>query len=232
MGKFLKIAVGGVAVAAIAIGVGVGVGVRNKNQEKNSTAAANTNENYDKCRRLLVVPGVEDSFTYEAPSVRRKVLARSLGEETSEAAMMPAKPSNYNDDGAWGSPYGPASVASTSKGSSPKGSSKPKGSSPASYSTPKGSSSKNGSPASYSTKAPKGSSSKQQLLPAYCYQKKPDKCQTNPYKPPSSGKSSNKGPSNYKPEGSGKSSTKGSNNYKPDGSWGGPSSYAGGKSSS
>ena len=31
MGKFLKIAVGGVAVAAIAIGVGVGVGVRNKN---------------------------------------------------------------------------------------------------------------------------------------------------------------------------------------------------------
>jgi hypothetical protein len=165
MGKFLKIAVGGVAVAAIAIGVGVGVGVRNKNQEKNSTASASTNgENYDECRRLLVVPGVEDSFTYEAPSVRRKVLARSLGEETSEAAMMPAKPSNYNDDGAWGSPYGPASVASTSKGSSPKGSSKPKGS-PASYSTPKGSSKKpkGSSPASYSTKAPKGSSSKQQL---------------------------------------------------------------------
>ncbi len=158
MGKFLKIAVGGVAVAAIAIGVGVGVGVRNKNQEKNSTAAASTN---DECRRLLVVPGVEDSFTYEAPSVRRKMLARSLGVAENEAAMMPVKPSSNYDDGAWGSPYGPASVASTSKGSSPKGSSKPKGS-PASYSTPKGSSKKpKGSPASYST--PKGSSSKQQL---------------------------------------------------------------------
>jgi hypothetical protein len=135
MGKFLKIAVGGVAVAAIAIGVGVGVGVWNKNQEKNSTAAAST---HDECRRLLVVPGVEDSFTYEAPSVRRKMLARSLGVAENEVGMMPVKPSSNYDDGAWSSPYGPASVASTSKGSSPKGSSKqPKGSS-----APKGSSSK------------------------------------------------------------------------------------------
>lgn len=144
MGKFLKIAVGGVAVAAIAIGVGVGVGVRNKNQEKNSTASASQAE---ECRRLLVVPGVEDSFTYEAPSVRRKMLARSLGQEN--AGLMPVKPSSSYDGGAWGSPYGPtpaskpkgstSTYGSTSKGSSskqkgtsaPKGSSKQKGSSPA-----------------------------------------------------------------------------------------------------
>src|SRR5210317_1923545 len=97
MGKFLKIAVGGVAVAAIAIGVGVGVGVRNKNQEKSSTAAASTNEREAACRRL-VVPGVEDSFTYEAPSVRRKMLARSLGVEENDVGMMPAKPSSNNYD--------------------------------------------------------------------------------------------------------------------------------------
>ena len=138
MGKFLKIAVGGVAVAAIAIGVGVGVGVRNKNQEKNSTAAASTSEEREAaCRRLLVVPGVEDSFTYEAPSVRRKMLARSLGVEGNEVGMMPAKPSSNNyDDGAWGSPaYGPTSVAKA-KSSTPKGSTSTYGS------TSKGSSSK------------------------------------------------------------------------------------------
>ncbi len=122
MTKFLKIAVGGVAVAAIAVGIGVGVGVHQKTK-RNETAAANSvNEN---CRRLLVVPGVEDSFTYEAPSVRRKLLARSLG--ATLATPAPTPPSNLVEtlENAWGGDghhqVNPVKPSTVSKGATSKG---------------------------------------------------------------------------------------------------------------
>ena len=76
--KFLKVAVSGVAVAAIAIGIGVGFGVHTKNKRQAETAASTA----EYCRRLLVVPGIEDNVA-DAPSIRRKLLARRLGAEGS-----------------------------------------------------------------------------------------------------------------------------------------------------
>lgn len=75
--KFLKIAVAGVTVAAIAIGIGVGVGVKNK---KSKEASASNSAQYDACRRRLVVPGIEDEVIADAPLIRRKLLARRVGE--------------------------------------------------------------------------------------------------------------------------------------------------------
>jgi hypothetical protein len=71
--KFLKLAVSGVAVAAIAVGIGVGYGVHNKSKRNAATA------NYNNCRRFLVVPGIEDDVVADAPSIRRRLLARRLG---------------------------------------------------------------------------------------------------------------------------------------------------------
>jgi hypothetical protein len=123
MTKFLKIAVGGVAVAAIAVGIGVGVGVHQKTK-RNETAAANSVT----CRRLLVVPGVEDSFTYEAPSVRRKLLARSLGATLATPAPSPQPSNNFVEtfENAWGgdghhNQVNPVKPSTVSKGSISKG---------------------------------------------------------------------------------------------------------------
>lgn len=124
MTKFLKIAVGGVAVAAIAVGIGVGVGVHQKTK-RNETAAANSAVN---CQRLLVVPGVEDSFTYEAPSVRRKLLARSLGATLATPAPT-RQPSSFVEtfENAWigdghHTPVNPDKPSTVSKGAISKGS--------------------------------------------------------------------------------------------------------------
>ena len=126
MTKFLKIAVGGVAVAAIAVGIGVGVGVHQKTK-RNETAAANSAIN-DPCRRLLVVPGVEESFTYEAPSIRRKLLARSLGATLATPAPSPQPSNNFVEtfENAWGgdghhNQVNPVKPSTVSKGSISKG---------------------------------------------------------------------------------------------------------------
>ena len=119
--------------AAIAVGIGVGVGVHQKTK-RNETAAANSvNEN--NCRRLLVVPGVEDSFTYEAPSVRRKLLARSLGATLATPAPT-RQPSSFveifenwvGDGHHQVNPVKPVSKGAISKGSNYKPSSVSKGS--------------------------------------------------------------------------------------------------------
>jgi hypothetical protein len=125
MTKFLKIAVGGVAVAAIAVGIGVGVGMHQK-AKRNETAAANSVN--DPCRRLLVVPGVEESFTYEAPSIRRKLLARSLGATLDDPTPSPQPSNNFVEtfENAWGgdghhNQVNPAKPSTVSKGSISKG---------------------------------------------------------------------------------------------------------------
>jgi hypothetical protein len=97
--KFLKIAVAGVAVAAIAIGVGVGFGVNNKkSKDASASSSANSQSN---CRRLLVVPGIEDNVA-DAPSIRRKLLARRLGAEGSSNDTDSPLVETYEEPSSWG----------------------------------------------------------------------------------------------------------------------------------
>ena len=115
--KFLKLAVAGAAVAAIAIGIGVGAGIRSKNKRIAETSAANSIE----CRRLLLVPGIDiEDNVADAPSIRRNLLARRLG-ETAEVAESSAIVDTYKiaDDwvGVTWSAYPAASITkSSSKG--------------------------------------------------------------------------------------------------------------------
>ena len=130
--KFLKVAVSGVAVAAIAIGIGVGFGVHTKNKRQAETAASTA----EYCRRLLVVPGIEDNVA-DAPSIRRKLLARRLGAEGSSNATNSSLVETYEEPSSWGGDAYPTpapanSYASTktssgvtSKGTNSKGKSSP-----------------------------------------------------------------------------------------------------------
>ena len=150
--KFLKIAVAGVAVAAIAIGVGVGFGVNNKkSKDASASSSANSQSN---CRRLLVVPGIEDNVA-DAPSIRRKLLARRLGAEGLSNATNSPLVETYEEPSSWGGDAYPTpapanSYASTktssgvtSKGTNSKGkSSTKKGTKSKGKSSPKGGSKK------------------------------------------------------------------------------------------
>jgi len=118
--KFLKLAVSGAAVAAIAIGIGVGVGVHNK-KTKDAAAAASA-ANYEDCRRLLVVPGIDiEDNVADAPSIRRKLLARRLGEITTTVMESYEKTDDWEGD-TWQEPAQSAyPAASITKSSSSKG---------------------------------------------------------------------------------------------------------------
>ena len=125
--KFLKLAVAGAAVAAIAIGIGVGAGIRSKNKRIAEASAANSIE----CRRLLLVPGIDniEDNVADAPSIRRKLLARRLG-EIAEVAETSAMVDTYKIADDWeGDTWSAYPVASITKSSSKglKGTQGPKG---------------------------------------------------------------------------------------------------------
>jgi len=113
--KFLKLAVAGAAVAAIAIGIGVGAGIRSKNKRIAEASAANSIE----CRRLLLVPGIDiEDNVADAPSIRRKLLARRLG-EIAEVAETSAMVDTYKIADDWeGDTWSAYPVASITKSSS------------------------------------------------------------------------------------------------------------------
>eukprot|EP00985_Skeletonema_marinoi_P024342 scaffold16836_cov111-Skeletonema_marinoi.AAC.9 len=208
--KFLKIAVAGAAVAAIAIGIGVGAGIRSKNKRIAEASAANSIE----CRRLLLVPGIDiEDNVADAPSIRRKLLARRLG-EIAEVAESSAMVDTYKIADGWvgdsWSAYPVASITKSSskglkgtqaygfartKGTSGKG---PKGNKgpTSSYAFGKGPKKSKGKGTYGITsgkgyKGPKGSKSKG--LPSYCYAPKQDKCKSGEYPINGSNKSQKKG---------------------------------------
>lgn len=175
--KFFKVAVAGVAVAAIAIGIGVGAGIHSNNKKK-AAAAANRAE----CRRLLVVPGIEDNAV-DAPLIRRKLLDRQLNETPELVVEYKNMEGWYGDSYPAYHPspavYAPAAsiTKSSSKGlkgtqspylvgyTSTKGPKGPKGGKSTAGITssskgPKGSKSSSGLTDSKGPKGPKGSKSK------------------------------------------------------------------------
>lgn len=167
--KFLKLAVSGVAIGAIAIGIGVGVGVHNK---KIKDAASTSAGRYEDCRRLLLVPGIDiESNVADAPSTRRKLLARRLGNviesyentevwqgDTYYTPSASITPSTSKGLKGTHSPYGLTSTAGTKP---PKGSKSTFGITDSSKGTkgPKGVKSTSDLVGSTKSKGPKGSKS-------------------------------------------------------------------------
>eukprot|EP00577_Skeletonema_sp_RCC1716_P018566 CAMPEP_0113428726 /NCGR_PEP_ID=MMETSP0013_2-20120614/32031_1 /TAXON_ID=2843 ORGANISM="Skeletonema costatum, Strain 1716" /NCGR_SAMPLE_ID=MMETSP0013_2 /ASSEMBLY_ACC=CAM_ASM_000158 /LENGTH=264 /DNA_ID=CAMNT_0000317323 /DNA_START=138 /DNA_END=928 /DNA_ORIENTATION=+ /assembly_acc=CAM_ASM_000158 len=198
--KFLKLAVAGAAVAAIAIGIGVGAGIRSKNKRIAEASAANSIE----CRRLLLVPGIDiEDNVADAPSIRRKLLARRLG-EIAEVAETSAMVDTYKIADDWeGDTWSAYPVASITKSSSKglKGTQAQGPTAAYGFASGKGPKGPKGSKGTYgitdyypkkskgkgtygitSGKGYKGSKgSKSKGLPSYCYAPKQDKCKSGEY---------------------------------------------------